>query len=489
MQEIKIKYKPIDMVANNPNEPIVIFNEKKKKELEDLLYSLSEDSVNNLKEILEKSGIDISKINIVDRSKYLIKHIPEVVEELLKKYGTEKILSKNEDIKKEALDLIQIKFHEELEKRKITSWSIYYILMYCKVPGIVELDENTKIFPFAGLSGNDYIEIMENLQKNFGPIASQLSEEYLQKSKETMRKKYSEKTPISILSINNITASSEKEVYDKTSNFANNVALCFSNIINSAVEIRGWLTVAQLEGFKSLYSMLNFPQYHLMYPNPKDIPSLAKNIINKMDENPIYKLILEFEKEAIYEEEEKFRLLKRWMILELVAEAFYNSSNDKDDNILTKEEKEQVKRFIVQKIGDKEEYKKNPKLNDRIENLIGQMNHKIIKEKVRDLLNKTGYNIEYYDSIKKDIIELIYQTRNCIVHTGKCCKEDKNIKCNCPKNIKDFNLDIKDYTLKLGEIILHLIGYFSGTEFRFLTESETPQDIKDKWNIDKDDFD
>ena len=219
------------------------FDEEYKKKLSEKLTKISEDSELALRETLEEKGVDTSEMQIIDRSKFMVKYIPDVMEELFKKYGTSQVLMDKPEIKNEARKLVEKKFHEELDKQKIRKWKIYYILLHCKIYEELNIEENIKLIPFDGLSCNDYFEIVDKICS--APPASELTEKSLENGKKYIANRHREKIPLSLLVIENLDANSEIEVYEKTNKYANDISLSMSAPTNSSIEIGGWIIEGQ----------------------------------------------------------------------------------------------------------------------------------------------------------------------------------------------------------------------------------------------------
>ena len=453
------------------------FSEKEKRDLSDKLYQIAERNELIFKKMLEEVGVDTSKIKIIDRAKFTTKYIPDVLEELLEKYGPSKILMDDEDVKNEALDLIQRRFHEDLAKQIVKSWNIYYILRHCKILEPLKIDESVTLIPFNGWSCNDFLEVIDRLFYKSGLPASRLSEEIYEEMKEYFRKLYSEKNPTGLLIFQEIEAETEKEVYDKTKNYAENVLLCVSNLTNSSIEIGGWVVEGVLNGIKRIHPTIYFPYYKPTYMIPKGIEEVTKRILQNVDENHLLKLALKYENEALYENEEKFRILKRWSALVFIADE-YSQRRTTNGKLLTKHDIQKITTYIQTILNDKNHFEMTSTIEDKIRTNVSQINYKKAKDKVRDLMNWVGHPIKTLDDAEKDIIDVIYQHRNCIVHRGGCYKSDENIReeCEGPAYCRKCKLGLKELNGELSRILTRIIGKFVNVEFEF--HSEIPEHIK-----------
>jgi hypothetical protein len=452
------------------------FDERFKKELCEELSRVIENNELAVRKMLEESGVDTSKTTIIDRAKFLVKYVPDVMEELFEKYGPSKVFAV--EVKKEALELIQKRFHEDLAKQPVKSWNIYYLLLHCKIYKPITLLENVTLIPFDGWPCNDYLDIIERLSQNLGVPASHLSEENLKAAKKYFNKIYPEKNPISLLIFRDIEANTEGEAREKTKDYAENVVLCMSNLTNASIEIRGWLIEGKLEGINVLHPTINFSHYKPTYSEPEVLEKVAKKILENLSKNYRLELALRCERDALSDDQDKFRILKRWSALEFIAEEHFNSDKNSnlDKKLLTKRDVVEVTEFVKNIFG-KNNIEITPTIERRVTNYVSQINHKEAKEKVRDLLKWANHPIKKNDNSENDIIDVIYQHRNCIVHLGGCSKSDKTIKeCNGPAYCKKSILGQVEVNRELSQMLTRIIGTFVGVEFEFNTK--IPENIE-----------
>jgi hypothetical protein len=81
------------------------------------------------------------------------------------------------------------------------------------------------------------------------------------------------------------------------------------------------------------------------------------------------------------------------------------------------------------------------------------------------------------DNSENDIIDVIYQYRNCIVHLGGCCKSDKTIKgCDGPAYCKKSLIEQREVNGELSKILTQIIGAFIGEKFEF--NDKIPENIE-----------
>lgn len=77
------------------------------------------------------------------------------------------------------------------------------------------------------------------------------------------------------------------------------------------------------------------------------------------------------------------------------------------------------------------------------------------------------------DKADKDIVDLIYQRRNCIVHFGGCYRSDKTTKevCRASAFCRESELELKKLNGELSRMLARVIGRFVGVEFEFNPEA------------------
>ena len=448
------------------------FSKQYKKEPSNKLYQIAENNESAIREMLEKAGIDTSKLNIVDRAKFMAQYMPEVMEELFEKYGTSKVLMDDDKIRKEAIELIEKRFHEDLNKKKVKIWNIYYILLYCKINEKIDINENVELIPFGGWPCNDYFEIIDKISYKLGPPASRISEKTSENGKEYIKEKFCEKNPVSLLIIKNVNADTESEVYEKTKKIAGDMILCMSKLTNSSIEQRGWVVEGKMEGFKQIRPTVYFEHYH---PHRMESVEKLKEIINRilqnLDKNHLLKLALKYEKEALSEDDEEFALMKRWSALEFIAEEYAQTKNFKEE-LLSKTDINAITKSIKDILTDKVDFAKNSNIENKIKSSIGQINHKNAKEKVRNLLEYANYTVCKLTNEEKDLIDVIYQHRNCLTHLGGCYKYSTNIKeCQGQKYCRESEAGLTKLNFELRLMLLHVIGKFIDVEFQFKRET------------------
>jgi uncharacterized FlaG/YvyC family protein len=445
------------------------FDEDYKKKLSEKLTKMAEDNELKIRKKLEEKGVDTSEIKIIDRAKFSVKYIPDVMEELFKKYGISEVLMDDPKIRYEARELVEKKFHEELDKQKRSKWRIYYILLHCKIYEELIIEENVKLIPFEGLSCNDYFEVVEKIFP--GPLASELAERNLENGKKIIADLHREKIPLSLLIFENVDADSEIEVYENTKTYANDVTLSMSAPSNSSIEIGGWIIEGQLEGLKSIYPTIYRYHYNQTYVDVFE--EITNRILKNIHENHLLKLALKYEKEAIAENEDEFRILKRWSALEYLAEKYDEINNE---NLLDADERKIIVKNINKILTDKG-ININSQIKEKINSSIAQINRKTAKEKVRNVLKAENYHIKEIDG-DNDIIDKIYQYRNCITHYGGCKEEVEGIKekCHGPRYCRDYTSCLDEINSELHQMILLIIGKCIDVKFKFY--QEIPEHIR-----------
>jgi hypothetical protein len=449
------------------------FDERFKKELCEELFRRLQDNELAIRKKLEESGVDTSKTIIIDRAKFLVKYMPDVMEELLEKYGLSKVFT--DEAKKEALELVQKRFHEDLAKQPVQSWNIYYILLHCKIYKPITFRNNVTLTPFDGWPCHDYLDMINRLFHNIGVLASGLSEKNLTTGMEHLSKIYSKKNPTSILVFRDIKANSEAEALEQTKDYADNVILCMSNLTNCSIEKRGWIIEGKtLEGINVLSPTINFPLYTPTYSNPDAIEEIAKRLIEKISKNYFVELALKCERDALSDDEPKFGILKRWSALEFIAEKF-SDYGQPENTLLTRNEVEKITDFVKSILVEKN-CEITPTIERRINNYVGQINHKEAKEKVRNLLRWANHPMRIDNNSEKDVIDIIYQHRNCIVHSGGCNKNDKTKKCNGSAYCRESTLGQIEVNRELSQMLARITGKLVGIKFEF--NPKIPENIE-----------
>lgn len=454
------------------------FSKKYKEKLSKDLFKMAEGHEKLFGEVLERSGADTSKIKVIDRSKFMTKHIPDVIEEMMEKYGSDFTLS-NPEMAKEARESIEKKFHESLPEAK--KWKVYHLLCHCKIPGKIEIDEKIHLVPFGEWPCDDYIKIMNKLSSSLGPFASDHSEELWKSSEENLKKRFGKENPAALLIFEDIEADSHITAHDKIAELADNITTTVSVLTNSHIETKGWLFEGKLDGLKESFPHIFFYKYTPTYTTPETLETTTQKILSNIDENYLVSLALKYQNESLVENEEKFRMLKLWSALEYIAEEYAKKSEE----LLSKPERKKIVKFIMdeiieEKIKDsKDKEEKVKKIKSMISNNVGNINHKNAKDKVRDLLEWCEYPLEKLDEDKdRDILDLIYQHRNCITHAGGCAKSEGK-ECDpreYPKYCRESDLDLPNLNRKLHRMLKSFIGKSVGIKFEY--SSVIPEDIK-----------
>lgn len=439
-------------------------NEKEKQKLIEELISLTKKQELAFRESIEKKDIDPNSLVVVNLAQHLVRYIPEVMEELFDKYGFERVVTDKNEIMNEGLEEVRKRFLKDLESNEVEEWTIYYILYDCKIPKEIKLSKDISIFAFGGRSGLEYLEIVERVINSF--IGYQISKNPYE---EIFQKEHTKRNPVAILRMEHIKAKSYTEVIEKTQNIAENITLSLSFFTSSYVDMRGCVISGRIGKFHTIFQHMIIPHYSPPFFQKETLEIGINKILNEIPENILVKLILKSQKEAIYEDDDsEFGVLKRWSLIEFLAEKF----PFKESKIFNNEEIEEIIRFVISK------NKSNSKIIDeRIINCINNMNVRAAKEKVKTFLVELHCPIKKIDNSEKDIIDISYQIRNCIAHSGGCYKRDRKIKMkNCPTFCRDSKLDLKELNMELTQIIRHILGVFIGVQFGY--EDEVPEHIK-----------
>lgn len=433
------------------------------EKLKEELLQLTKANEDIVRKVLENQGTDTSKIRIIDRSKYLVEFIPDAISKLQDKYGSDIDLSKPE-MEDEIRKLIEKKFHESIGTPK--KWNAYYLLQHCKLPGEIIITENVKVVPFVEWPCEDYFTIMRKLTGGRGPMASSLSEQNFEDGEKNIKKTFGEKNPTGIIIFNDINANNEKDAYNKTVNFAKHVATTLSVLTNSNMEIAIWLLEGKTKGINLIYPHIFFWHYNPTSCDPKTLEDVTRCILRKIPKNYLVQLALKYEKDAIWDSEERFRMLKRWSALEYIAEEYTKSIKP----LLSNDDKKKIVSFIIDEVLDE----RSPEVLQKIQSNVGNMNRKNAKDKIRDLLDYCGYILQNVNE-NNDVLDVIYQHRNCITHSGGCYKDKPEIdKCDGPAYCRGSDFSIGDLNRELSRMLKAYIGKIAHVTFEY--SEEIPSD-------------
>ena len=113
------------------------FDKKFKEDLAKDLLKIVELEEDAIRQAIEDSGIDPYQVTIINKAKFFVKYMPDVMEQLLKKYGTSKPLMDDPDIRAEAHRMVEEKFLEEVSGQVANKWNIRYIKI--QLPSAAEL--------------------------------------------------------------------------------------------------------------------------------------------------------------------------------------------------------------------------------------------------------------------------------------------------------------------------------------------------------------
>jgi len=132
------------------------FTKKFKKELSKKLYEMAEQNENLIRKMLEEAGVDSSGIRIIDRAKFVVKYMPDVMEELFKKYGASRVLMDDAKIK----ERLPRDLHEE-EKDRVTGF-IKGVFKFYSDLGYAYLEINPLIVTKRGLIPVDMVARLDD---------------------------------------------------------------------------------------------------------------------------------------------------------------------------------------------------------------------------------------------------------------------------------------------------------------------------------------
>ncbi len=147
-----------------------------------------------------------------------------------------------------------------------------------------------------------------------------------------------------------------------------------------------------------------------------------------------------------------------------------------NENLLDADERKIIVKNINKILTDKG-ININSQIKEKINSSIAQINRKTAKEKVRNVLKAENYHIKEIDG-DNDIIDKIYQYRNCITHYGGCKEEVEGIKEKClgPRYCRDYTSCLDEINSELHQMILLIIGKCIDVKFKFY--QEIPEHIR-----------
>lgn len=193
-------------------------------------------------------------------------------------------------------------------------------------------------------------------------------------------------------------------------------------LTTSYIEFSGWIVEGQIDGFKKYYSSIYFPHYNETFVEHAGV--IIEKGLSLVDTDHTLKLALKYENEAIYDNSKEFSLLKRWSALEFIADSYLKLSPQKK------------------------------------------------KEKVRKLIKEIKYSTPILkDNGDKDILDIVYCYRNCIVHSGSCNKISQSSK-KCEQYCKNSKYSIDELNYFLREIIVSFVFISLGLNCEFRNISE-----------------
>lgn len=343
---------------------------------------------------------------------------------------------------------------QQVLSKKDNLWEVYYILLHCYIEEPIYFNENIILAPKGEKSNNDFLEIIENISEPSDSSNSEMNKNWNQ-IKEMTKNFHEKKNPIALLIFKDVKAENTIEAREKTENIAQNIILTIGVITNSCIDLIGWM----FQNNRGMIFNQRFPYYNPVSINVDELSEISNKILNKLDENYLVKLALRYENEALNDSELDFSLLKRWTALEFLGEEY--SKLLEKDKLLSKSDITKITSFIISNVIPE----KNEKIKEKVRNSVGHINHENAKDKIRDLLIYLNYPLEAYEN-NKDVLDIIYQNRNCITHNGGCYKYNENKeKCNGPKYCKESELDLDDLNGALSRILVHFIMKLVGYSF------------------------
>lgn len=352
-------------------------------------------------------------------------------------------------------------------------WNVIYLLLHCKIPRKMKFGKDIQIIPFGEWSCDDYNYAFERLISS--RTANADFDEIFDKQK--IKEAFGRDNPLGLLIFNNISAKSQKDALNKTKEKASSIITTISVLTNSSIEIKGYLYEELFgRGLKTINPEIFFFGYHNVFIDPDDFEISTIRLLKGSKDKYLVQLALKYLNDAQMETEEKYRMLKLWSALEYIAEDYVERTSKK---LLSNESKSEIIEYILENHVARD----SPEIIQKVQNAVGDLNRRNAKDKVRDLLDYCNYSIR--DSVMglkniKNILNIIYQNRNCITHSGGCYKYDDTKKeCKNQAYCKNSDLTLFDLNRELTRMLKSFIGKETNMKFKY--QEEVPESIKKEY--------
>ncbi len=338
-----------------------------------------------------------------------------------------------------------------------------YVFKYCKLEKELMINENVKIIPFdEGLEFSSEFDLIRNVSEKIG-MELQADEETQRKLIETQR----EKVGISILQIKNVQTNNESELFKMVDPYVQNLVCVLSMLKNANIEI--FLKFAlPIERSSKIETFVQLKYRSVDYNKRDEIVNhdLVEQYLQRfpfhpiIEENTILKLSTVLYHEYLGEQNRQMRFLRLWLILELQAESKISA---KPEKLFLVDDIQKIKKLLIETLEEKEITLEER--DEKIQRVLSALNYSPIKEKIRALLEQHDIKVEKVDG-GKDLTDVMYQLRNCIVHSGGCKKYGDSPN-NCKEKFcRDSQISLSELIVKLRDYLIRIIGRDMKIDFK-----------------------
>ncbi|MBR9701896.1 hypothetical protein GOV13_03160 [Candidatus Pacearchaeota archaeon] len=347
-----------------------------------------------------------------------------------------------------------------MKKRKQSIFHAFYFLKNCKLDGEIELEKGVKLIPFEGFSVKSDMELVEKFMKERGKdFGFELDRNFPQSALET-KKKYMKKIKMAVLFIP-IRADTIENVKKTLDPVADNVMFILSAFKNTYVERAGYfaIDVSGKNGLKThaIY-YFDIKKIYKDYDSRKlsddkqitMVLSKIQDIHHTIEKYDLIKHSKQLYYEYIAEDNEDWGFLRLWNILEIQSE---NRTKLTKTKIFTKKDIKKIRKVLYQTLDTKDI--DDQLKSKKISSILTSLNYPPIKDKIRKMLGEYQLDLNPIDE-SHDIIDQIYQYRNCLIHYGGCAKK-RSLRVSCESWCKNSIMDSDTLRKELRNFVLQII--------------------------------
>ncbi len=301
-------------------------------------------------------------------------------------------------------------------------FNVFYVLKHLYLEAPIQIDDGALLIPLEGMSCEDELEIADQLIA----VKTQLgwhrgiltSPEEWSAQREQLSAECRDSVKLSVLVIPGVEAHSREGARELTEMYAKDLSQILSLVRNVTITIPLWEIddVTDPELKRAAFSFTRRGS-DITYQNGESRQRLLEEILrgipfsNLLEQQPALRMALRWYLEAYQERNPDTKLLKFWIALESLAE---HASEDGGPSF-DKEHLRKVGNQLIE-LGTASGWEQRT-LKNRVNGALSQLNRASIKEKIRELLLNEKMGIERI-SRTKDVIDVLYEARNLIVHYG-----------------------------------------------------------------------